>query len=107
MITFAEWKTRFETFLAEVPLEKKTAPGGSLKWTQRHEQIVCMYYGIGQAEQTIAQIGDHFYVVDNRIKHLLHQARRMYNRYHETKVKNDAILARRARLAEEIKSARM
>ena len=99
-ITAGEWKVRFETFLSEVAFEKRGT--SRLKWMERHQQIVCMHYGIGQAEQTITEIGQHFYVRDERMKHQLHQARRMYTRYYEAKANEEATLLRRQRLGEEI-----
>lgn len=100
----AEWKEAFEIFFSEVPsFEKRGYP--RLKWTERHENIVRMRYGIEQEAKTIEEIGQYYAVTNERIKHLLNQAKRMRNHYEAAKAKDEATLARRARLADEIRKA--
>lgn len=103
-MTISEWKEAFETFFLEVPsFEKRGYP--RMEWSPRLDNIVRMRYGIGQEAKTIEEIGQHYAVRNERIKHILNQAKRMRNHYEATKAKNEATLARRARLADDIRKA--
>lgn len=103
-MTVAEWKQAFEIFFSEVPsFEKRGYP--RMTWTNRLDNIVRMRYGIGQEAKTIEEIGIHYAVRNERIIHIIGQAKRMRNHYEAAKAKNEAALARRARLADDIRKA--